>query len=65
MKHVMKKITVFICLLLAAHQTSSAREITVKYRDTPVDVSHGFIEYDLIESSLLMSCFMILSICMF
>ncbi len=46
-----QKLTVVFCLLLFINQSSWAREITVKYRDSPVDVSSGFIEYALIDSS--------------
>jgi len=52
-----QKLTMIICLSLLLQQLSWAREITVKYRDTPVDVSTGFIEYNLIESSLVNELF--------
>ncbi len=52
-----QKLTVVFCLLLFINQSSWAREITVKYRDSPVDVSSGFIEYALIDSSFVNELF--------
>jgi hypothetical protein len=40
------------CILLSGFiHSAQAREITVKYRDTPVDTSSDYEEYDLIDSS--------------
>jgi len=44
-------------LMMTISNASSAREINVKYRNSPVDVSQNFIEVDLKHSSLVKEIF--------